>query len=98
MDPHRDWLGRVEMWSRLVSHPHPMWWIRIYRDILVAEVLSKEQGVPTLYQGPQPRVLLPRREITITSDYKIQQGSRLREMEGTRAPGNSSLRVHTQTY
>lgn len=41
--------------------------LRIGRNILAAKVPPEEQGVPSLYQAPQPRVPMSGREIPMIS-------------------------------
>ena len=41
----------------------------------------EEKGFPFLHQFPQPRVPVPRREVSITSGCKNQQELRLKEIE-----------------
>ena len=59
------------MRNRLVPHPHVT--IKNWDDISAVEVTSKEQGVLDPHQNPQDRVLVPGKEIPITSGCKTNR-------------------------
>ena len=63
-----------------------VWCIKIRRDILFAEVPTKDQGVPASHQASQPLVPEPGREACITSGCKIQWGLRVSETEDFWSP------------
>ena len=65
---------------------HHVWWLKIGRDILAAEVTPEEQGVPAPHQVPQARVPMMGREVPINSCCENQWGLRLSETEGFWSP------------
>ena len=64
--------------------------MKIQRDILAVEVPPEEQGISATHQVLQPTVPETRGEVSITSSYKIPGVLRLKGMEPSQVPSNSS--------